>query len=163
MEFERKNILFLSGAVLLLLLAGINLALRGKVKTYKNLYLRAAEDLKAVQEMSDEVRRLGGFDREGFLPPDLSLFSYIEEIARNSDILLDSVTPLSSDERGSVRNISVSISAREVPMDSLVKFLYGIEYDSRYFLRVDRLHIKQSFKDRTKLDLKMDISAVQKK
>jgi hypothetical protein len=163
MELDRRKIFVIGGAFIILLLIIINVLLRSKISIYKNLYNRALNDLDTIKILAREAEELGGFSQEGVLPPNLSLFSYVEEVARNSDIVLDSINPLSSEEKGSVRTISISVSAKEIPPDSLMRFLYGLEYDSQYGLKIERLHIKTSFKDRTKVDLKMDISALQKK
>jgi len=163
MELDKRKIFTFGGAVTLLLLIGTNVILRSKISIYRNLYNRTLNDLDTIKILAKEAEELGGFSREGILPPNFSLFSYVEEIARNSDIVLDSINPLSTEEKGSVRTISISVSAKEVPPDSLMRFLYGLEYDSQYGLKIERLHIKTSFKDKTRVDLKMDISAIQKK
>jgi hypothetical protein len=163
MELDKKKIFVIGSSVLILLLIVINIILRSKISIYKNLYSRSLNDLNTIKSLAKEAEELGGFSQEGLIPPNLSLFSYIEEVARNSDIILESITPLSTEEKGSVRAISISVSAKEIYPDSLMRFLYGLEYESPYALKIERLQIKTSFKDRTKVDLKMDISGIQKK
>jgi len=163
MEPDKKKIFIIGGSVFILLLIVINIILRNKISIYKNLYNRSLNDLNTVKLLAKEAEEFGGFSQEGVLPSNLSLFSYVEEVARNSDIILDSINPISTDEKGSVRAISISVSAKEVAPDSLMRFLYGLEYEAPYVLKIERLQIKTSFKDRTKIDLKMDISGVQKK
>ncbi len=163
MEMDKKKLLLIGGSVFFLVVLLTNIILRSKISIYKSLYARSMEDLNTMKILAKEAEELGGFYEEGFLPPDVSLFSYIEEVARNSDIVLESITPLSTEEKGSVRSISVSISAKDISPDLLVRFLYGLEYDSPYILKIERCQIKTSFRDRTKLDLKTDISGIQKK
>lgn len=163
MEFDKKKLFIIIGSGLVVLFLIMNILLRSKVSVYKNLYATSLNDLKTIKILAKEAEEVGGFSQEGLLPPNISLFSYIEEVARNSDIMLDSITPLSTEEKGSVRTVSISLSAKEVEPDSLLMFFYGIEYDSPYILKIDRLHIKRSFRDATKVDFKMDLSGIQKK
>ena len=125
------------------------------------------EEMLKVEGLSQEIgstrtliaaqaRRLGQEER-GF-----SLIAYLEEEAGQAHIrsLVTRMTPRNLPPEGNYRFSMVSMHLDSVDLPHAVFFLARLER-SPHFIRITRLSIKRRFNDHSKLDLQIDVEAIQ--
>ena len=137
-------------------------------------YLQKKEELEAlttdmlkVQTLAEEIRktrslisaqslRLGQEER-GF-----SLISYLEEEADRAHIksLITQMTPRTLPREGSYQIRMVSLRIDSIDLPHAIFFLARLER-SPHFIRITRLSMKRRFNNHSKLDVQIDVEAVQ--
>ncbi len=124
-------------------------------------------DMLEVQTLSDEIRktrslisaqslRLGREER-GF-----SLISYLEEEADHARIksLITQMTPRTLTPEGPYQIRMVSMRIESVDLPHTLFFLARLER-SPHFIRITRLSVKRRFNNHAKLDVQINVEAVQ--
>ncbi len=119
--------------------------------------LALSQEIGSTRELIlAQSRRLGQEER-GF-----SLIAYLEEEADRAHIrpLVTRMTPRNLPPEGAYRIGMVSMKIDSVDLPHAVFFLARLER-SPHFIRITRLSMKRRFNDHSKLDLEIDVEAVQ--
>lgn len=161
--YKGKTVIYMLGGALGLMFLILHFWFSGKTKLYRKLNERLDEDIKLVSALREEAQKFSvGEMKRRILPPDFSLFSYVEGKAREAGLNVRSITPSGGESKGSVREVSVILASEEADFTSLVKFLENIEKGSEYNLRITKCNVERSFKNPGLIDAKIEITAFQR-
>lgn len=124
-------------------------------------------DMLDVQTLSDEIRKTRSLisaqsQRLGREERGFSLISYLEEEADHARIkpLITQMTPRTLTPEGPYQIRMVSMRIDGVDLPHAVFFLARLER-SPHFIRITRLSMKRRFNNHAKLDVQLDVEAVQ--
>ncbi len=136
------------------------LAKRDEIDTLRQEMLKVqglAQEIQSTRSLiAAQSRRLGQEER-GF-----SLIAYLEEEADHAHIRsqVTRMTPRNLPPEGPYRIGMVSMHLDSVDLPHAVYFLARLER-SPHFIRITRLTMKRRFNDHSKLDLQIDVEAIQ--
>ncbi len=136
------------------------MAKRDEIESLKAEMLKVealSQEIESTREMIDAQSRRLGREERGF-----SLIAYLEEEADHAHIrpLVTRMTPRNLPPEGAYRISMVSMKIDSVDLPHAVFFLARLER-SPHFIRITRLSMKRRFNDHSKLDLEIDVEAVQ--
>ncbi|UCD85944.1 MAG: type II secretion system protein M [Deltaproteobacteria bacterium] len=117
----------------------------GEMMKMKEKYLRVQERVKNIKPM----------------PPKFSLLSHLENLARQSNVKIDSVKPGPTGESGPFKETITDVKIERITLDQLVEFLYKIEISGEYPLKVKKIHIKPTYKNPQYLEVSFQIVSLQ--
>lgn len=160
---DKKIVIYVGMSLIIFSLFVLHFSITHKAVLYKNLSEKLKKDLKVVSALAEEAQKYSiEAVKERLLPPNFSLFSYVESKAREAGLTVRSINPSSGKSKGSVKEVSVVLTSKETPFISVVRFLHSIENDSEYYLKIEKCTIKRSFKNPDLLDVKMEMTAFQR-
>ncbi|MCL4485025.1 MAG: type II secretion system protein GspM [Nitrospirae bacterium] len=136
------------------------LAKREEIEGLKSEMLKVlglSQEIQSTRALINAQTRKLGQEERGF-----SLIAYLEEEADHAHIRsqVSRMTPRNLPSEGAYRIGMVSMKIDSVDLPHAVFFLARLER-SPHFIRITRLSMKRRFNDHSKLDLQIDVEAVQ--
>jgi type II secretory pathway component PulM len=160
---ERRLVLIAAIAVPVTLAIWLGLSIRdGLVDMEKrNQQTRKAlnvlQDLRAKGETHPKVDE--AIAMMGTEP--LSLSTYLDNAAKKASFTLKSTSPRPPDKRNGFVTTSVSAMLDDLTIEQLKTFLMEIEMGSKV-VAVTRIELRRDFRDKTKLDVNLEVSTYSK-
>ena len=157
----REKKMVYSGAVAVALILGYLIlapVLYRKARWENEMIPAREKDLVEMKLLAHEVAQLKQQVRDLPAPPaDFSLFSYLESVAGQAGIKLDSLKPGPNLSEGGIEALTMDVKIRETMLAPLKEFLYNLEVGGKYPLMVRKFHAKRSFKDINLLEVSFQV------
>jgi len=87
----------------------------------------------------------------------VSLFSFMENLAKGQGITIANMTPRAATTKGGVTEQSVQVSLEGVGLTELVGIINGIQR-SPHMVKVKRLRVRRKFNDKKKVDATLTVA-----
>lgn len=154
-------LLGISALVTLVLVVGFSISDRLDSMESENAKRRRALAVLADYRVRGRVTAAPGPVANIGVDP-VKLESYLDKAAEKVGIKVPTYKPRTpQDKQNGFRTHTVSLDVAGLTIDQVKDFLEAIENDNKLVV-VSQLTIKRSFSDRTKLDVKMDVSTYSK-
>ncbi len=132
----------LLGLVALITVLKVNQAIEDRISriAYKEDGLARVIDMSSgFREAQEEQQRLESLLRG---QEDLSLFSYLEEIARGQEISIANMTPRQPVTEGNIREETVEVSLESVTLDKVAALVNAVQR-SPHMIRISSMRVRR--------------------
>lgn len=159
-EREQRLLLALGITFIVVIVAWVGMRINNRLE---DLEAKNAKLRKALAAL-DLYRATGGEDTGPDVPiPEtpLKLQTYLAKIADEVGIKIPTFNQLQPVPHDEFTENSIRIEVRDLTIQQLTEFLQKVEGDSQVVV-VKTLNVRQNFRDRAKLDVRMDVATYSK-
>jgi len=161
-ERDRKIVIASSIAVAFLLAFTVYSAVSHSLTKKEENIQKKIENFDKIVKLGDDYQSLYGILKKietliKRTPPDFSLMTRLENLAKTSGIKIDSMKPKPTSPNDFYKETQVELKIRDVTLKTFVNFLYEIE-NSKEFLKITSVQLRPSYSKQMYLDVTFSVS-----